>query len=336
MIAFVTGGTGFLGRRVVRCLAEEGAHVRCLVRATSNVEGLRNFVGAKRWPQIEIVRGELDAPASYRASLEGVDAVIHLAAGMTGGAAALVLTTVIPTRALVHACADAKVPRFVLISSLGVYGAGHLKAWDTLDESCPVDPNPHLRDPYTYSKILQETVCRDLARESGLPLVVIRPGVIFGPGRDVVSTRVGLTFAGRTFRIGSSRLLPYTFVDNCAAAIAKASRVANAVGETFNILDDDLPTVGSLVSAHRRHGKKLRTVWIPQSAIGTLSSVYEWYHRYSKGQLPGVITRYRTDTFWKPLRFSNASARERMDWKPQVPMAEALEQTILAPLAEQP
>lgn len=331
MIVLVTGGTGFLGRCVVRALAETGSTVRCLVRTTSNLDDLKKCLDDALWRRLEIVPGELTAPDSYRAALVGVDCVIHLAAGMTGGAAALVMNTVIPTRIFAQACAAAAVPRFVLVSSLGVYGASHLGNWETLDETCPVDNQPHLRDPYTYSKILQESTCRQIAQDKGLPLVVVRPGVIFGPGRGALSTRVGLSVAGWTFRIGDSRLLPYTYVDNCAAAICKATTTPGIAGETFNILDDDLPSVKSVLSTYRRCRRKLRSFWIPQRAIGPLSSMYEAYYRYSKGQLPGVITRYRTDTFWKPLRFSNAKAKRRIGWTPHVPMQKALELAVSAP-----
>lgn len=333
MIALVTGATGFLGRHVVRTLAEQGTRVRCLVRATSTAGDLREFLGEGLWPRVEIVTGDLSVPESYQAALQSVDVVYHLAAGMSGGAAALVLNTVIPTRALATACAGANVPRFVLVSSLGVCGAGHLRRWSTLDETCPVDPQPHRRDAYSYAKILQENACREIARDTGLPLVVVRPGVIFGPGRGALSTRVGLTLAGWTLRIGSARLLPYTFVDNCAAAICLAGTAPGVTGETFSILDDNLPSVREVLAAYRRHGRRLRAIWLPQSAIAPLSSLYEWYHHYSNGQLPGVITRYRTDTFWKPLRFSNAKAKARLAWAPHVPMADALEKAIRAPRA---
>lgn len=336
MIAFLTGGAGFLGQRVARSLRQDGVRVRCLVRATSNIDELRSFVGEALWDGVELVTGDLSDPDSYRQALADVDVVYNLAAGLTGGAAALVLNTVIPTRIFAETCAAAKVKRFVHVSSLGVYGAGHLRRWATLDETCPVDEHPARRDTYTYTKILQENICRDIARDKGLALVVVRPGVVIGPGRGALSSRVGLSFAGRTWRIGSSRILPYTFVDNCAAAICRAGTAPDAIGETFNILDDDLPSVSEVLNAYRRCGQRLRTVWLPQSSIGPLSSIYEWYHHYSQGQLPGVITRYRTDSFWKPLRFSNAKAKSRLAWKPQVPMTEALERTIRAPAGTSP
>lgn len=328
MIALVTGGTGFLGRQVVSRLAAEGVDVRCLLRGTSQVDDLKRVVGKDHWHRVEIVRAELGDPSSYRSHLAGVDVVYHLAAGMTGGASVLFLNTVVPTRTFVTACADAKVPRFVLVSSLGVYGAGALQPWSTLDEACPVDSTPHLRDAYSFSKIVQENVCREIAVKAGLPLVIIRPGVVFGPGKGALSTRVGLTIGGLTLRIGSARQLPYTYVDNCAAAICLAGQSAKAVGETINILDDDLPSVRSVLAAYRKHGKKLRSIWLPQRAIGPLSSLYGWYHRYSRGQVPEVITRYRTDTFWRPLRFTNAKAKHLLAWTPHVSMACALERSI--------
>lgn len=334
MIALVTGGTGFLGRRVVKCLSQDGMRVRCLVRATSNTDILKAFVGDELWGNVEVVRGDLADAEGLKHALDGVDVVYHLAAGMTGGVAALVLNTVVPTRALVQACAEAQAQRFVLVSSLGVYGAGHLRSWATLDETCPVDAFPQKRDAYSFSKIMQEQACREIAEKENLGLVVIRPGVVFGPGRGAMSTRFGLTFAGWTCRIGSSRLLPYTFVDNCAAAICRAGAAPDAAGQTINILDDDLPSVRQLLAAYRRHGRKLRTFWLPQRAIGPLSSAYEWYHRQSQGQLPDVISRYRTDTFWKPMRFSNQKAKSLLAWHPHVPMAAALESAITAPLSD--
>lgn len=331
MIAFVTGGVGFVGRRLVRALAESGITVRCLARTTSQPRDLQEFVGPALWPRLEIVRGELNDPASYRAALAGVDVVYHLAAGLTGSTAQMFLNTVVPTRVFARACIEAKVPRFVLVSSLGIYGAGHLAAGSVLDETCPVDAQPHRRDAYTFSKAMQEQLCWELYRKHGLPLVVVRPGVIFGPGRGALSTRFGLTFGGYTVRIGGARRLPYTYVDNCATAICQAGLVPGVIGEVFNVLDDDLPSVTGVLRAYRSAGRKLRSVWLPQSAIGPLSSLYDAYHHYSRGQVPGVLTRYRTNTFWKPLRFSNAKAKSRLGWKPHVPMSEALAAAIAAP-----
>jgi nucleoside-diphosphate-sugar epimerase len=238
------------------------------------------------------------------------------------------LNTVVPTRRLMDACIEQQVKRFVLVSSLGVYGAASLKKNSVLDESCPVDEAAHLRDPYTYSKVVQEQAAWEAHRERGLPLVVIRPGVIYGPGRGALSNRIGLQVGGRMLRIGGGRQLPYVYVDHVATAMRQAALEPDVVGEAFNVLDDELPNGKSVLRMYRAAGKRVRSLWIPQCAIGPLSSLYERYSRWSEGQLPGVITRYRSDSMWKPLRFTNAKARQRLKWSPHLSFAEAFQRSI--------
>jgi nucleoside-diphosphate-sugar epimerase len=318
MMTLVTGASGFLGRRLVHELASDGCRVRCFLRPSSRVDELREFVGPSLWPLVEIVRGDLMNVDDCRRAMDGVEVVQHVAAGLTGSPATLFLNTVVPTRRLVEACSGSAIRRFVLVSSLGVYGAAGLRRNSLLDESCPVDDKPHLRDPYTYSKIVQEQAAWEAHREQGLPLVVIRPGVIYGPGRGVLSNRIGLTVGGILFRIGGRRQLPYVYVDHCATALRQAGLEPGVVGQAFNVLDDDLPSGKRVLRMQRRAGSRVRSLWIPQAAIGPLSSLYESYSRWSEGQLPAVITRYRSDSMWRPLRFTNARARERLRWQPHL------------------
>jgi nucleoside-diphosphate-sugar epimerase len=328
MNALVTGGAGFLGRRLVRELASEGLRVRCFLRESSNVGELRNFVGDALWSNVDVVRGDLENAADCDAAVEGMDIVYHAAAGLTGSTAVMFLNTVVPTRRLIDACVDSPVKRFVLVSSLGVYGAAALKRNSVLDESCPIDPTPHRRDPYTYSKVVQEQVAWEAHRERGLPLVVIRPGVIYGPGRGALSNRIGLQVGGRMFRIGGRRQLPYVYVDHVATALRQAGLEPGVVGEAFNILDDELPSTQQVLGMYRHAGRRVKSVWIPQCTIGPLSSLYERYSRWSQGQLPAVITRYRTESMWKPLRFTNAKAKQRLKWSPHLAFAEAFQRSI--------
>src|SRR5690606_22540262 len=117
---------------------------------------------------------------------------------------------------------EQKVGRFVLVSSMGVYGAQGVQQWGTLDESTPVDPYPERRDPYTCSKLEQEAVAKKLSEQLGVPLVIVRPGVIYGPGRSLITSRVGLTLGPLLIRMGGEQPLPYTHVENCAAGLKLA------------------------------------------------------------------------------------------------------------------
>ena len=140
----VTGATGFLGRRLVRLLADEGLGVRCGVRPSSDVAALRAFVGKDRWPAVEIVRMNLSDRDDCRRLVEDADIIYHLAAALRGSPAVLFTGTVVTTRRLIEATVEyGTVQRFVLISSLGVYAAGQLPKGALLDEQCPVDPEPH-------------------------------------------------------------------------------------------------------------------------------------------------------------------------------------------------
>ena len=328
MNVLVTGAAGFLRRRLVRELATEGLRVRCFLRASSRTDDLRAFVGDELWPSVDIVRGDLMNARDCAAAVDGIDVVFHAAAGLTGSTAVMFLNTVVPTRKLIDACIEHPVKRFVLVSSLGVYGAAALKRNSVLDESCHVDPTPHLRDPYTYSKVVQEQAAWEAHRERGLPLVVIRPGVIYGPGRGALSNRIGLQVAGRMLRIGGCRQLPYVYVDHVATALRQACLEPDIVGEAFNILDDELPSGKQVLRMYRLSGRGVKSLWIPQCTIGPLSSIYERYSRWSEGQLPAVITRYKTDSMWKPLRFTNAKARNRLKWSPHLSFAEAFQRSI--------
>ncbi len=328
LVVAVTGATGFLGRRVVRRLAQDGLHIRCAVRPSSDVEGLRRFVGERLWRQIDIQQVRLASLEDCRRFLQDVEIVFHLAAALKGGPAAMFANTVVPTRRLVQAACEQRVTRFVLVSSLGVYGAALLPKGAVLDETVPVDPRPYLRDPYTYSKVVQEEVAWQAQQEHGLPLVVVRPGVIFGDERGCLSNRVGLRLGGLLLRMGGRQPLPYTYVENCAEAVVLAGLTPRLEGHIINVVDDELPTGKRLLKELRRSGHKLKVVPVPRPAVSLLARFCHWYSRWSKGQIPPVLTPYKAANAWKPLRYSNERAKRLLGWQPRVNLQEALQRSL--------
>ncbi len=327
-LAVVTGSTGFLGKRFIKTLAAEDVQIRCLVRETSDVDAMLAEIPKAHQPKIQIVRGDLNDTAFLEQNFQNSDIVYHLAAALGGSTSTLFLNTVIPTRQLIDVASRCQVGRFVLISSMGVYGTEQVRRWGTITEETAVDPNPELRDPYTFSKVRQEWVAREAYEKQGLPLVVIRPGVIYGPGRNILTSRVGLSLGPLLIRMGGRHQLPYTYVDNCADAIKQAGLVPNIEGQVFNVIDDNLPTGGKLIQAVKRSGKKVRSVWVPGITIAPLSSIYHWYARWSEGQLPEVITRYKSNAIWKPLKYSNAKAKHSLKWQPIISTEDAIQRTI--------
>jgi nucleoside-diphosphate-sugar epimerase len=327
MKVLVTGAAGFLGSRVVRRLLEHGARdIRCFVRAGSRqarIEALRrDFPDAA----IEIFVGNLTSKDDCCRAVEGVGSVYHLAAGMAGSAPDMFTNTVVASRNLLNAIGTAPI-RVVLVSSFVVYHVAALKRLARVDEGTPLEPDPQRRDPYTYAKLRQEQLFREYQQKSGFDLVVLRPGVIYGPGGAPFSLRVGLNVAGIFFHLGGRNPLPLTYVENCAEAIVVAGQSPDATGRTFNVHDDQLPTARTYLREYRRHVKRIRKVTLPYRVTIVLARLLERYHHRSQGQIPAVLTPYKVASLWKRTTFGNA-ALKTLGWKQLVSTDTGLRETF--------
>src|SRR5262249_7142691 len=126
VIVAVTGGTGFLGQRLVRQLLEQGTEVRCLVRAGSDQVALRRDLSHEAGSRLRTFTGSLERPDTYRSALAGCDVLYHVAAALKGSVPALFLSNVVGTRQLIEHANRAGVQRMVLVSSLAVHGVSRL------------------------------------------------------------------------------------------------------------------------------------------------------------------------------------------------------------------
>lgn len=327
MRVLLTGATGFLGRRVLRELLAQGMDVRCTVRASSRLDGI-TVLQSRYQDQLETVVLDLTRETDCREAVAGCDVVYHLAAALAGCASGLFRDTVVPTRELVRVASEMDVRRFVLVSSLGVYGPQTLPRRAVLDESCSVDEAPHLRDAYTYSKLVQEEVAWQAARDNDLPLVVVRPGVIFGDERGLLSHRIGLSFGDWLLRMGGRQQIPVTYVENCAQGVVRAGLADGVDGQVFNLVDNELPTGRQIIRRYRKSGRRLRVVGIPQYAIPCLAWLNEKYSHWTEGQIPVVLSRHRVRAMWKPLLYTNEKASRLLGWSPRVDLDTAIERTL--------
>src|SRR5262249_19719643 len=154
------------------------------------------------------------------------------------------------------------------------------KRGSLLDESSPVEDVPHERfDPYGFGKLKQEETVREYGRNCKLPFVIIRPGIVFGPGRRELSGRIGTSAFGFFAHVGGSNILPLTYVENCAEAIVLAGLRAAIEGETFNVVDDDLLTSNQFLHAYKKQVRGFVSVRVPYFLAYGMSALWESYSK---------------------------------------------------------
>jgi nucleoside-diphosphate-sugar epimerase len=325
----VTGSNGFIGSKVVEILLEYGfANLRCFVRPSSHLGRLQKVLGnfdAGR--NVELVIGDLLSREDCRKAAAGVSIIYHLAAGMEKSFAGAFMNSALATRNLMDAFLECDRPkRFVNVSSFAVYSNLGLKGGDLVDETCPLEDAPQERfDAYGFGKLKQEELVKEYGSKHELPYVIVRPGYVFGPGKTELNRRVGVGTFGFFVQVNGSHFLPLTFVDNCAEAIVLAGVKADVDGEIFNVVDDELPTGRQFLKVYKKKMKSFRSIRIPYFAGYGLCSIWEKYSKWSKGQLPPAFNRRRCVAEWKRNRYSNQKLREQLNWRPRVPMKQAME-----------
>jgi len=324
----VTGAGGFIGPSVVRKLLEYGFRdIRCIVRSAQSLAKLETVASPyTNNARLGLIKGDLLSRDDCVRATNGVRVVYHLAAGTEKSFAGAFMNSALATRNLMSAFLEvAKPRRFVNISSFAVYSNLKLKRGAFLDETCELEEQPQERfDAYCFGKLKQEEVVRQYGIERGLPYVIVRPGTVFGPGKQELTGRIGINTFGFFIHLGGSNQLPLTFVDNCADAIVLAGLVPGVDGETFNIVDDELMTSKQFLAAYTNAVGPFFSIRVPYPLAYGLSWAWEKYSKWSKGQLPPVFNRRRCSAEWKGNRYSNRKLRERLGWQPKVSMERSI------------
>lgn len=324
----VTGANGYVGSRVVQTLLSYGfKRVRCLTRSTSksrNVEEIaKEFVDAK----LDIMKGNLLSHDDCFRAAEGVSIIYHLAAGVEKSYPGCFLNSAVTTKNLLEAVIkEQTLKRFVNISTIAVYSNEKIPRGGLLDESCEVDAKLLERyEPYTYGKSKQDEIVLEYAKKHGVPYVIVRPSVVFGPGKAKITDRIGTSIFGVFLHLGLNNRIPLTYVDNCAEAIVLAGLKKGIEGQSFIIVDDDLPRSREFLNLYKRNVRSFLSIPIPYPVWFSFCSLWEKYSKWSEGQLPPVFNRRGCSVYWKGNRYSNSKAKELLGWRPRVSMKEGLE-----------
>jgi nucleoside-diphosphate-sugar epimerase len=319
MLVCVTGGTGFVGGFLVRDLLAKGTPVRVLARPSSRTDALRR-AGA------EIVTGELCDESSIARAVKGADIVYHLAAkvGSLGSRRDYLDTNVAGTERVLTACAQHDAGQIVYIGSLAAYGP--LPEGTRIDEDTPFDEQPDQRDPYSESRIAADRLVSSFAQRTRMPAVILRPGIIYGPGRQlplgILAFRLGKT--NIVFGRADNRI-PLNYVENFVEAMQTAANSGSGLRQ-FNIVDEDDLTL-------RQYHE------VKSSVDGTTTSFSSPWPLHVAGPITELLrpmlpmgdlrlSRRQLERSLQNRWYDTRRIREQTGWQPQVSLLEAVERAL--------
>jgi NAD+-dependent farnesol dehydrogenase len=318
MKVLLTGGTGFLGKNVARALTARGHEVRVLAREGSNLAGL---------PAGEVVRGDVGDADSLRRAAEGCQAILHMAAlvkmwvperrdfdrvnveGLRGALAA----------------AEAVGARLVYTSSfmaLGPTGA------TPADES-QLHPGHSFCNDYERTKAQADVVAR-AAAAAGRDVVLLYPGVVYGPGDrtagNIVVNMIADHLRGRFPGVigPGDRLWSYAFVEDVAAGHVDALEKGRA-GERYVLAGENVSMNDFFRLLAEVAGKPAPRLHIPYAAAGAMGwMLYAW------AELTGMeplLTHEVVGVFRQHWAYSSAKAQRDLGYR-TTPLREGLRRTL--------
>jgi len=191
-----------------------------------------------------------------------------------------------------------------------------------MDESSPFAT---WNEPYPATTIEAARWLWQFREQTGLPLSVIYPGWVYGPGNEGIHGRVGMGTFGIFLHLGGSNKIPLSYVDNCAAAIVLAGIVKGIDGEVFNVVDDDLPSSRHFLRLYKKNVKRFHSVYVPRLLSYAICYLWEKYSVWSEGQLPNSFNRKDWHAAWKKTFYTNEKLKQRLGWRQKVPTGEGLD-----------
>jgi len=272
---------------------------------------------------VECFEGELTNPASLRAAVSGVERIFHIAAVYREAKlpdSYYREVNVEGTRLLAEASLGEGGIPFLYCSTCGVHGEVEPPA----DEASPYNPG----DIYQQTKVEAERVVFALHRDRGLPVVVLRPVGIYGPG-DRRFLKLFRGVAKKRFpMIGKGDMCYHlTYVEDVARGFMRAADAPSAFGEAFILAGPEYTTVRELIAliAKKAGVAPPRFRW-PSMPLYAAAAICEDVCRPFGIEPP--LYRRRLDFFLKHRAFKIDKAKKELGWEPEVDLESGIEQTL--------
>jgi len=316
MRALVTGATGFLGRALTERLIRSGYWVRCLVRNPSKLSVTLN-------DNLDVFPGDLRNPSDVGKATKDIDLVFHLAAVYREAGLPeeeYWNTNVSGTENLLKASVKNSVKKFIFCSTVGVHG--HITNLPA-DENYPLKPN----DVYQKTKVESEKIVFKYYKEHNLPVVIIRPTAIYGPGDLRLLKLFKLVRNGVTILIGSGEYYyQMVYIEDLVDAFIRTATNNFAVGEVFIIGGEKYYTLNEILDIIERimKRKNLR-IYLPYYPFRIAALISERVCSFLK--ISPFLYKRRISFFSSNHAFSIDKAKRILNFSPRISLNEGLELT---------
>lgn len=309
MTVLVTGANGFVGAALRERLSRDKVSCRGAVRQEAGCPGRH-----------DVVVGEIGADTDWTAALQGAQEVVHLAARVhvmaersTDPLAEFRRVNVAGTLNLARQAAAAGVSRFIFLSSVKVNGEAthHGQAFSATDVPAP-------EDPYGLSKLEAEQGLRQIAVQSGLELVIIRPPLIYGPGVKANFERM-MRWVARglplPFGAVTENRRSLVALDNLVDLVCVCLTHPAALGQTFMVSDgNDLSTAGMLQHLGAAMGRRANLFPFPPFLLELGAAM--------------VGRQMLAQRLLGSLQVDSKPTRERLWWNPPLSVEQAFTKTV--------
>ncbi len=351
MTILVTGATGFLGSALVRELLRQKQALHALAtsdyRETWDPACCSRARGAKGagnnalqdvrilardekkgraqfGEAVRIIHGEITDIKQLRQAVDGATYIYHLAGCLYHPSIPEEVywtTHVEGTRRLLAACqGQSQLRRIVHCSTTGVYGiTGVVPAC----EDAPFAPT----NPYEETKLESELLALKAYREQGLPISVVRPGLVYGPG-DIHLLGFFASIKKGLFRVidGGQALLHPIYIDDLINAFLLCAERPAAAGRSYNIAGEQPVTIRELATAiAHAMGKELPGGSIPLWLANLAADIFTMLPGFQGERAP--LTRSRVTFLTRSRVYDNSRAKAELGFSPKVSLDEGLKQT---------
>ena len=321
----VIGGTGFIGKYLVKALVACGYGVRVTTRGMD--AGQIALAGLP----LELVQGDLADPAFIDSALAGIDVVYHLAKADGKKwedyyTQDVVVTRNIADRARVHG-----IKRFIYTGTIDSYYSAN--AQEVITSDTKIDPMITSRNHYARSKAACEALLLDLYRQQGFPVVIFRPGIVIGKGCPPAHWGVGMfQSATRVQFWGSGRnKLPLVLVEDVAQALVLGLDKAGIEGQSFLLTDAPLLSARDYVDVVLREtGTRLRASPTPIWMFFLADALKELAKHAIKHPNRRVPSYRDWDSRSHRARYDNSATRQVLGWQPAGTREALIERGIVA------